>query len=131
MGIKGSYNHVHLVTEDPLATADWYVRNLDGRISDKGEIRGSMRVRVMLGDALLNIRSRRPGETIVAPQEGTLIGIDHMAFSVDGFEAMVADFEKNDVRIIEPAFMTPSGGRAIFIEGPDKVSIEILEIPNT
>ena len=131
MGIKGSYNHVHLVTDDPLATADWYVRNLDARISDKGEVRGSIRVRVMLGDALLNIRSRRPGETIARPQEGTLIGIDHMAFSVDAFEQMVANFEKNGVKIIEPAFMTPSGGRALFIEGPDMVSIELLEIPMT
>ena len=129
MGIKGSYNHVHLVSDDPLATADWYVRNLDARISDQGEVRGSMRVRLLLGDALLNIRSRRPGETIVAPQDGTLIGIDHMAFSVDEFEQMVADFEENGVRIIEPAFVTPSGGRALFIEGPDKVSIELLEIP--
>jgi hypothetical protein len=119
---------VHLVSDNPLATADWYVRNLDARISDQGEVRGSMRVRLRLGDALLNIRSRRPGETIVAPQEGTLIGIDHMAFSVDEFEQMVANFEENGVRIIEPAFVAPSGGQALFIEGPDKVSIELLEI---
>ena len=128
MGIKGSYNHVHLVTDDPLVTADWYVRNLDGRISDKGEVRGAIRVRVMLGDALLNIRSGRPGETVAAPQGGTLTGIDHMAFSVDAFDQMVASFEKNGVKIIEPAMIAPGGGRALFIEGPDKVTIELLEI---
>ncbi len=127
MAIKGSYNHVHLVTDDPLATADWYVQNLDGRISEQGDVRGALRVRLQLGEALLNIRARRPGETIAEPQDGTLIGIDHVAFSVDEFDQMVANFEKGGVKIIEPAFLTPSGGRALFIEGPDKVSIELLE----
>ena len=129
MAIKGTYNHVHLVTDDPLATADWYVRNLDGRITEQGDVRGSLRVRVQFGAALLNIRGRRPGESVVAPQEGTLIGIDHFAFSVDEFDQMSRDLESNGVKIVEPAMLAPGGGRALFIEGPDKVLIELLEIP--
>jgi hypothetical protein len=75
MSVKGPYHHVHLVTDDPRAIADWYVRNLDGRISQEVNVRGSMMVRLQLGEALLNIRAPRPGETIVAPREGSLIAI--------------------------------------------------------
>lgn len=131
MSVKGPYHHVHLVTDDPRAIADWYVRNLDGRISQEVNVRGSMMVRLQLGEALLNIRAPRPGETIIAPQEGSLIGIDHFALSVDEIEQMAAKFEKNGVKIVEPIFTTPDGGRALFIEGPDKVLIEILEVPSS
>jgi predicted enzyme related to lactoylglutathione lyase len=44
---------------------------------------------------------------------------------------MAAKFEKNGVKIVEPIFTTPDGGRALFIEGPDKVLIEILEVPSS
>ncbi len=131
MGVKGPYHHVHLVSHDPRATADWYVQNLDGRISQQGIVRGSMSVRLQLGEARLNIRAPRPGETIVTRGEGSLVGIDHFALSVDELEQMAGNLEKNGVKIVEPIFTTPDGGRALFIEGPDRVLIEIIEIPSS
>ena len=127
MSVKGPYHHVHLVSHDPRATAEWYTRNLDGRISLEANLRGSLWVRIQLGEARLNIRAPRPGETIVAPSEGSHIGIDHFALSVDDFEQMAERFAANGVTIVEPMFTTPFGGRALFIEGPDKVLIEIMD----
>ncbi len=131
MGVKGPYHHVHLVSYDPRATADWYVQNLDGRISQQAVVRGSMAVRLQLGEARLNIRAPRMGETIVTPREGSRIGIDHFALSVNELEQMAGKLEKNGVKIVEPIFTTPDGGRALFIEGPDKVLIEFLEMSSS
>ena len=128
MAVRGPYHHVHLLSHDPRAAAKWYVENLGGRISDEADVRGSMRVRIQLGEARLNIRGPRPGETIITPGEGKLAGIDHFALSVDEFEVMIGKLEKNGVKIVEPTFTTPDGGRASFIEGPDGVLIEIMEI---
>ena len=128
MAVKGPFHHVHLVSQDPRATAQWYVQHLGGRISQEADVRGSMRVRLQLGEARLNIRAPRPGETLVTPGEGKLIGIDHFALSVDELEGMMGKLEKNGVKIVEPIFTTPDGGRAFFIEGPDGVLIEIMEV---
>lgn len=131
MGIKGPYHHVHLVAHDPRVTADWYVQNLGGRITKEAKIRGSMTVRLQFGESRLNIRAPRPGETIVEPREGGLIGIDHFALTADEIDKMAAKFEESGVKIVEPIFATPDGGRALFIEGPDRVLIEILEAPSS
>ena len=128
MAVKGPFHHVHLVSQDPRATAQWYVQHLGGRISQEGDVRGSMRVRLQLGEARLNVRAPRPGETLVTPGEGKLIGIDHFALSVDELEGMMGKLEKNGVKIVEPIFTTPDGGRAFFIEGPDGILIEIMEV---
>ena len=128
MAVIGPYHHVHLLSDDPRAAAEWYVENLGGRISDEADVRGSMRLRIQLGEARLNIRGPRPGETIITPGEGKLIGIDHFALSVDELEVMIGKLENNGVKIVEPIFTTPDGGRASFIEGPDGVLIEIMEI---
>ena len=128
MAVRGPFRHVHLVSQAPRATAQWYVENLGGRISDEADVRGSTRVRVQLGEARLNIRAPRPGETFVAPGKGKLMGIEHFALSVDELEGMMGELEKNEVKIVEPIFTTPDGGRAFFIEGPDEVLIEIMEI---
>jgi len=128
MKIKGAYHHVHLLSEDPPATTQWYVQNLGGRIEDEADVRGSIRFRIRLGEARLNIRGLRPGETFAARGEGKLVGIDHFALSADEIEALMRQLQENGVKIVEPIFTTPAGGRAFFIEGADGVLIEIMEI---
>ena len=128
MKIKGPYHHVHLLSEDPPATTQWYVQNLGGRIEDEAEVRGSIRFRIRLGEARLNIRGLRPGETLATRGEGKLVGIDHFALSADEIEALMRQLQENGVKVVEPIFTTPAGGRAFFIEGPDGVLIEIMEI---
>ena len=131
MAVKGPYHHVDLLSQDPRATAQWYVQHLGGRISQEAHVRGSMRVRLHLGDAQLNIRAPRLGDTLVTPKKGKFVGIDHFALSADELDGMISKLEKNGVKIVEPIFTTPDGGRAFFIEGPDRVGIEIIEIPLT
>ncbi len=127
MDVKGPYHHVDLVSQDPGTTAQWYVQNLGGRIAQDADVRGSRRVRIELGEARLNVRGLRSGATIATPGEGQLLGIDHFAISVDELDGMMGKLEKNGVKIVEPIFTTPDGGRAFFIEGPDGVLIEIME----
>ena len=85
-------------------------------------------MRIQLGEARLNIRGPRPGEAIITSAEGKVVGIDHFALSVDEIEVLMGALEKNGVKVVEPIFTTPDGGRASFIEGPDGVLIEIMEI---
>ena len=128
MKVKGPYHHIHLLSQDPRVTAQWYVQKLGGRIENEANVRGSIRLRIRLGEAQLNIRGLRPGETLATRGEGKLLGIDHFALSADEIEGLMRELEKNGVKVVEPIFTTPAGGRAFFIEGPDGVLIEIMEI---
>lgn len=127
MGIKGPFHHVHLVSEDPQRTVGWYVENLGGRVFDEGNVRGSMRFRLRLGEAQINIRAPRPGETIIPHEGGKTVGIDHFGLYSDNLEPLLRQLQSKGVKIVEPIFTTPAGGRAFFIEAPEGVLIEIVE----
>ena len=127
MSIKGPFHHVHLLSENPQLTIGWYVENLGGRVFDEGNVRGSMRYRLRLGEAQINVRGPRPGEKIIAHGSGKSVGIDHFGLSTDKLEPLLHELQSKGVKIVEPIFATPAGGRAFFIEAPDGVLIEIME----
>jgi len=118
MSIKGPFHHVHLVSEDPQGTVGWYVENLGGRIFDERNVRGSMRYRLRLGDAQINIRAPRPGETIVPHGVGKTVGIDHFGLSTDRLEPLLHQLQSRGVKILEPIFATPAGGARFLYRGP-------------
>ena len=127
MEIKGPFHHIHLLSENPHVTTQWYVHNLGAWIEDEADVRGSVRIRVCLGEAKLNISGLRPGKTVAMPGKGKVAGIDHFALTTDDIESLMHQLEENEVKIVEPIFTTTAGGRAFFIDGPDGVLIEILE----
>ena len=54
--------------------------------------------------------------------------IDHLGFSVDNLDAMLAKLKEGGVKIVsEPRSIANGQIKFAFIEGPDKVGIELLE----
>ncbi|MGR3177972.1 MAG: VOC family protein [Candidatus Anammoxibacter sp.] len=127
MKTKGTFHHVHLLSENPQETSRWYVEKLGGLIENEAVVRGSVLFRIRIGEALLNIRGLWPEEKLATPVEGKLAGIDHFALAVDDIEAWMRQLKGNSVKITEPIFTTSTGTSAFFIEGPDGVLIEIIE----
>ena len=127
MAITGPYHHVHLVSPDPDAAAEWYEKLLGGEISQRQELRGARNVRVRLGEALLNIRGPRPTDKLAEPGEARPYGIHHFCFAVDDIEDMLLRLEENGGVVTEPLFTLPSGNRAAFVECPDRVLIELIQ----
>ena len=53
---------------------------------------------------------------------------DHMAFTVTGLDAMIADMKREGVTVTdEPYTLGPGGNRIAFIEDPDGTLIELIE----
>ncbi len=122
-----SFDHVHLVSEDPESTASWYVENLGGKILASSEFSGAPSIVVAFKGATVIIRGQRTGEQ--ANKKGGLTwGTDHFGFRVKGdFDGYCDDLKKKGVPFsMEPTDFTPSI-RIAFIEAPDKVSIELLQ----
>jgi lactoylglutathione lyase len=120
------FDHVHLVSKDPEATAAWYAEKLEGRVVNSSEVRGAPSIVVSFKGATIIIRGQRPGEQ-VKEKNGIEWGTDHFGFRVDGdFDGFCGDLKKNGVTFtVEPMDFGPTA-RIAFIEAPDGVSIELV-----
>ncbi|MAK60064.1 MAG: hypothetical protein CMK09_03700 [Ponticaulis sp.] len=140
------FGHIHMYAADPVATGDWWIRyfGVTGRpLSTADDYETEM----------TNGLSGRPGERsshmfdqvnmIIYPDFGarrskdwvgdelqTTRGTvnDHIGISVADLDAALALFRADGVTILEEASEMSEGVRHAFIEGPDAVVIELLEL---
>ena len=120
------FDHVHLVSEDPHAAAQWYVDKLGGKIARSGDVRGAPQVYVSFGGFIVIVRGQRPGETANG-KPGLEWGIDHFGVRVTGdFDGFCSELKRKGVTFsMEPKDFNETT-RIAFIEAPDGVSVELL-----
>jgi predicted enzyme related to lactoylglutathione lyase len=138
-----AFLHVHLYSDAPLCTADWYVKHLGATSRNAaprtapcevpfaapseplGVIR-SPAATVRFGDVSLIIYPRQRPGPLVSPRGHV---VDHIAFSVSDLSATLDRLRKEGVKVIEePHRFGKSEMRAAMIEGPDAIAIELIEM---
>ena len=121
-----TFDHLHLCTRDPEATAAFYERMFGAEVIHSTQ-EGKPRVDVKLGGAMFFIMdTSQDKKTRPAPQH-THDGLDHIGFAVKNIDAVCAGLEaKGAVLTMEPTTIRP-GVRIAFVQGPENVSIELLE----
>jgi catechol 2,3-dioxygenase-like lactoylglutathione lyase family enzyme len=121
------FDHVHLVSQDPLAAANWYVDRLGGKIVRSVEMKGAPQVYISFGEAMVLIRGQRPDEE-AGGKSGLEWGLDHFGLRVRGdFNSFCAGLRQKGVAFsMEPTDINAMT-RIAFIEAPDGVSIELLD----
>jgi lactoylglutathione lyase len=107
-----TWDHVHLRSPDPEATAAWLEDILGGVI-----IRGPGRIDVKLGGANVFIAPVAAGDGVNTPPVTPYQGLDTVAAEI---KAKGVEFTK------EPTTIRP-GLRICFIRGPQGISVELLE----
>jgi lactoylglutathione lyase len=124
---KLSFDHVHVISEDPHAAAEWYVEKLGGEIEKSTEARGAPQITLRFAGAAVIVRGRRPGEQ-VEKKAGLQWGTDHFGFTVsEDLDGFCDGLRHKGVRFtLEPTDIDP-GLRIAFIEGPDGAIIELLQ----
>jgi catechol 2,3-dioxygenase-like lactoylglutathione lyase family enzyme len=119
---KVTWDHVHLRSPDPEATATWLHDILGGEI-----IRGPGRIDVKLGGANVFIAPVAFGDGVNAPPVTPYQGLDHFGLTVKDIDAVAAEIKAKGVEFTrEPTTIRP-GVRICFIRGPQGISIELLE----
>ncbi|TSA42486.1 MAG: VOC family protein [Betaproteobacteria bacterium] len=121
-----AFDHVHLISQDPHATAGWYVDKLGGEIVKSADTRGAPQIYVSLGGAMIIVRGQRPAE-LAAVKPGLQWGVDHFGVRVKGdFDGFCAGLRAKGVAFsLEPTDFNPTT-RIAFIQAPDGVSVELL-----
>jgi catechol 2,3-dioxygenase-like lactoylglutathione lyase family enzyme len=117
-----TWDHVHLRSPDPEATARWLEDILGGEI-----IRSPGRIDVRLGGAMVFIAPVAAGDGVNPPPVTPYQGLDHFGLTVKDIDAVAAEIRAKGVEFTrEPANIRP-GVRICFIRGPQGISIELLE----
>jgi lactoylglutathione lyase len=123
---KYTWDHIHLRTTNPEATAAWYERMLGAEVIRTMQ-QGATRIDLKLGGANIFIAPVKAGEGVNPPPKTPYQGLDHFGLTVTGIDAIAADLKAKGVEFTrEPTTVRP-GVRVCFIRAPEGVSIELLE----
>ena len=143
------FGHVHMFSAEPITAGDWYIRyfGVEGRPLSTSE---TSRAPVIAPTGLQNGPSSshqfdqvnmiiypveysqtafrkdwRETDELVSPRGNVN---DHIGIEVPDLDAALLTFKQTGVTVLEPASDLAPGIRHAFVEGPDKIAIELLEL---
>jgi catechol 2,3-dioxygenase-like lactoylglutathione lyase family enzyme len=114
-------NHVHLKTQDPKQTAQFYVDNLGATIVSEISDRG---YRLDLHGLTINLTTH-----IADQKRDQRYGMEHIAVNTDVMDGAVSNLKANGAKVLEE-MVGGVGIRVCFLEGPDGVKLELIEMKN-
>ena len=133
-----SFDHIHLISRDPQAAAQWYCEMFGGEVTRLQEsLRGAPQVDVRVGGATLVIRGRRPGEEPATTRPMQHFdgysshdewGVDHFGFTYRGdLRAFCEGLKGKGVRMAVDPWEFKPGMVLCYVAAPDGVSIELIQ----
>ena len=128
-----SFNHVHLKSSDPGKTADWYVQAFGFEIVNDENPRpqGDRFIRCRTKDGVaINISGARTGELMGEGDATAHWGLEHFGIEVDDIEAELKRLEELGAEVLEGPTRTATGLSIAFIQAPDDVRIEVMQLPH-
>ncbi|MEE8473460.1 MAG: VOC family protein [Dehalococcoidia bacterium] len=122
------YDHVHLMSPDPVATAQFYEKMFDAeKVGTRETSDGRTAVELKLsGSRVLVTQRQAPAESASTPPV-TGGGLDHFGIKTDNLEAAVADLKAKGVKFRDEIRVIRPGVKICFMWAPDNVLIELLE----
>ena len=119
------WDHLHLRSPDPEATAQYYIDVFGATPVNKVEVGGTVRMIVRLAGLNLFIEQVPPATP--APPQPPHLGLEHIGLVVTNMDAVCADLKGRGAEfVVEPHSPRP-GLRIAFVRAPDNVDIELLE----
>lgn len=123
---KFTWEHIHLRSPDPAATAQWYEDKLGAEVVRTPQPDGSMRIDLNLSGQKVFIAKADPAQ-IGAPPQTPYMGLEHIGMTVEDIESAVAELKAKGVAFtMEPRTIRP-GVRIAFLTAPQNVSIELIQ----
>ena len=122
-----TYDHIHIRSQDPMATAQWYEKMFSAKIIESTQPDGSPRVDLDING--LTVFIMRVATDAPAPGADTEVSLalDHFGLRVENMDAAVAELtEKGAEFTMEPRKLRP-GLIITYIVAPENVRIELLQ----
>jgi lactoylglutathione lyase len=123
---KYTWEHIHLRSPDPAATAAWYQDKLGAEVIRTPQPDGSTRFDLDLTGQKVFIAKADPAQT-GAPPAIPYMGLEHIGLTVENIDDAVAELKDKGVAFtMEPKTIRP-GVRIAFLTAPQNVSIELIQ----
>ena len=134
---KLQFDHIHIISRDPQAAAEWYIEMFGATVTANTIARGAPQIFLDVGGTTIIVRGKRPGEEPVASRpikaqsdfssHGEW-GTDHFGFLYDGdLEAFCKELCNKGVTFPVPLKRGVNGKLLCYVSAPDNVSIELME----
>ena len=126
-------NHIHLKSNDPETTANWFVKAFRVKIiSDTVRPVGDrFIITESEGGLRINISSERTGETLGPADANAHYGLEHFGFDTDDMAADLKRLEGMGAEIKEVQDPMPNGQQIAFIAAPGGIRIELIKQPTS
>ena len=121
-----TWDHIHLRSPDPEATAQWFERMLGAEVIRSMQ-QGKPRIDMKLGGANIFIAPVAAGDGVNTPPTTPYQGLDHFGLLVTGIDDIVAELKRKGVEFTKDPQTPRPGIRICFLRGPQGISIELLE----
>lgn len=123
---KFGWDHIHLRSPDPEATAAWYERMLDAQVIRTMQ-QGKPRIDLKIGGNNVFLAPVTAGDGVNPPPTTPYQGLDHFGLTVSGIDAIVAELKAKGVEVTRGPITIRPKTRVAFLRGPEGVSIELLD----
>ena len=122
-----TYDHIHIRSQDPMATAQWYEKMFGAKIIESTQPDGSPRVDLDINGLTVFIMRVATDAPAPGAAPEVSLGLDHFGLRVENMDAAVAELtEKGAEFTMEPRKLRP-GLIITYIVAPENVRIELLE----
>ncbi|MBV9554663.1 MAG: VOC family protein [Alphaproteobacteria bacterium] len=122
-----SYDHVHLRSPDPEATAAWYRDMFGAEIVHSVMSNGIERTDIKLAGVNHFIAKVPDSAALAERPENSFVGLDHIGLRVSNIDRVCAALKAKGAEFAtEPKTIRP-GVRIAFVRGPQNVLIELLD----
>ena len=120
-----TYDHIHLRSRDPMATAQYFNKMFDAEILESVQTDGASRIDIDVNGLMIFIAAA--DDTTPAGPVDPHLGLDHFGFRVENLAQAAAELkEKGAEFAVEPKDLRP-GLKIAFVRAPGDVRIELLE----
>lgn len=120
------FDHVHLRSPDPEATASFYEKMFGAKVLRSTQ-QGKPRIDIDLCGQMFFIAPVPPEAKIGVAPQSPYVGLDHVGLCVSKIDSVVADLKAKGAEFtMEPTTIRP-GVRIAFLRGPQDVSIELVD----
>lgn len=120
------FDHIHLRSPDPEATAAWFERILGAQIIRSMQ-QGKPRIDLKLGGQKIFIMAVTPGDGVAPAPVPPYQGLDHFGLSVTDIDKAYDELKAKGAEFTTHVFTQRPGIRVMFLRGPQGISIELLE----
>lgn len=131
------FDHIHIISQTPHASAQWYVQMLGAEVVADTVARGAPQIFLDLGGKTVIIRGQRPGETPASADpiqpfddfsSHNRWGTDHFGLLYHGdLRALCDDLVARGVVFPVPLKAGVGGRLLCYLSAPDGVSVELMQ----